>query len=629
MGQAQGRICTAERKIHMVTVLDKLYIKQGFRLGEWIINPLSGKFTRNGHTVHVEPKLMDVLLCLAGSSGEVVTRDELMGSVWDGVIVSDEALTRCISELRTLLGDTARERRYIRTIPKRGYSLLPQVETAPAARPVNTREQIKWQDRARDNSIVVLPFNNLCSGNDYEYFCDGLTEELINALARFTQLRVAARTSSFAFKGRVEDIKEIGRQLNISYILEGSVRIAGDKLRITAQLVSVADGFQLWADIFNRDLTGIFNIQAEIAAAVAQHLNLKFSGDYKPRKLTSPDTKNLEAYKWYLRGRRKFQTEQPGISYTGHEELETAIAMDPDFADAHGLLAYLYVLQANVKSYTEVSAKIRQCYQRALALNQTQPEALMAKAVDTRWQTWDWFRVRALFETALIAAPNNPTVLTQYACRFYRDLGDLDKAEELLLRALDIDPLNAGPRSALSYVLRYNGKLMEAIKQSELAIQLSPQYGFAHLGLILALIAGHEYATAQQKIDVAKTFLDPDFSSILQCQARLYAQSGDVENARQIKDKMTEFAYGKDGFHYHADIGWVCLSLGELDEGVSWFNQTLDSQNSQILVARVAINFANDRYQSFLQTPSYQAFLRRMKLDDKSILLLKAEGLIA
>lgn len=611
----------------MIADLDKLHIKKGFQLGDWVINPMSGKFTRNGHSVHVEPKLMDVLLCLAGAGGAVVTRDELMGSVWEGLIVSDEALTRCISELRTLLGDTARERRYIRTIPKRGYTLLQPVEPLTAtAEPVAARvEPARAQG---DHSIAVLPFNNLSYDKDQDYFCDGLTEELINALARFTQLRVAARTSTFSFKEQSVGIKEIGRKLNVGHVLEGSVRIAGDKLRITAQLVSVADGFQLWAEIYDRDCTDIFSIQSEISAAVARELNLKFGGENKRRQSLRPDTDNLDAYKWYLRGRRRFQTEQHGLTYTGMKELKKAVELDPEFADAHGLLAYLHILHSTVQPYAEVAADSRNYFQKALALNPAQPEALMAKAIDTRWRTWDWRAVRELFEQALQAAPNNPTVLQQYATRFYRDLGSLDKAEELLLRAIAIDPLNAGPRSALSYVLRYNRRPGEAIKQSELAIQLSPRYVYAHLGLILALIAEHEYQRALERITVAEGFLGADFSPMLECRARLHAQAGDIEQARVIKDKMAALANGANGFHYQADVGWTCIALGDLKEAVHWLNRSLDAHNSQVLVARAAIDVINDRRCANLREPLYQNFLRRMNMDDDYVNALKSDGLL-
>lgn len=597
-------------------------LTQGFRLGEWLVYPLSGVIIRNGHSQHVEPKVMNVLLCLAMSPGKVVTRDELINCVWSDVVVTDDALTRCISELRTLLGDTARVRRYIRTIPKRGYSLLLPVEKPITAVQPSMDTKTGKDGSYTDRSVVVLPFVNMSPEKDNDYFSDGLTEELINALTQITRLRVAARTSTFAFKGRNVDIGEIGEKLDVRHVLEGSVRMEGEQIRITAQLVNVDDGFQLWAGSYNRKLTSIFDIQVDIARAVANQLKLKFGGD-NTQRLATVGTSNLEAYKWYLRGRQKYQTEQPGFFYTGVDELKKATELDPGFADAYGLLAYLNIMRSAAEPYSAVSTVIRESYQKALTLNPLQPEALMAKAVDTRWRSWNWREVYWLFEQALNAAPNNPHVLTQYASRYYRDLGSLEKAENLLWRAIDIDPLNAGPRSAICYVLRYAGKHKEAIEEAELAIRLNPQYSFAHYGLILALISDQQYAKAMEKIEHAEGFLGVDSPLMLSSRGRLYGHTGKLDEANRMKNRLIELSQGSNGRQCLTCIGWVCIAMGEIEEGISWLDKTLEAQISQVVVARAT---AQSMTESFSE-PAFQAFLAKMNLDDESIAGLKEEGL--
>lgn len=278
---------------------DIVDLADGFRIGEWLIQPRSGIFKRSGHSAHVEPKVMDVLLCLARVPGEVVTREELLNRVWKRVVVTDEVLTRCISELRTLLGDTSRARRYVRTVPKRGYSLLAPVRARGALPAVASTATAKVGVHGAGCSIAVLPFVDMSPMHDNEYFGDGLAEELMGALAQIKQLRVAARTSTFSFKGQSTDIKAIGEKLNVRHILEGSVRTAGDKLRISAQLVNVADGFQLWSESFNRELKDIFTIQEEIARAVASKLKAQF-GVNEARPFVIAATINLEAPKRYL-----------------------------------------------------------------------------------------------------------------------------------------------------------------------------------------------------------------------------------------------------------------------------------------------------------------------------------------
>lgn len=252
-------------------------LSDGFRLGEWMVHPRSGVFKRSGHCAHVEPKVMDVLLCLARVAGEVATREELLNSAWQGVVVTDEALTRCISELRTLLGDTGRERRYVRTVPKRGYALLALVEAPGAVSETANRPQPNARNpTAANHSIAVLPFTDMSPAHDNAYFSDGLTEELTSALTQIEQLQVASRTSTFSLKGQNADIKTIGDTLHVGHILEGSVRTVGDKLRISARLVNAEDGFQLWSESFSRELKDVFAIQEEIAGAVAGKLKRQF-----------------------------------------------------------------------------------------------------------------------------------------------------------------------------------------------------------------------------------------------------------------------------------------------------------------------------------------------------------------
>ncbi|MGI9284341.1 MAG: winged helix-turn-helix domain-containing protein [Pseudomonadales bacterium] len=273
---------------------DIVDLVNGFRIGEWTVHPRSGIFKRDGRSTHVEPKVMDVLLCLARAAGEVATREEILNCVWPQVVVTDEVLTRCISELRTLLGDTSRERRYVRTVPKRGYSLLLPVEIL---RTLPTESGILKQNangHAVERSIAVLPFVDMSPRQDNQYFSDGLTEELTSALTHVTQLRVAARTSAFSLTGQNVDIKTIGDKLNVRHILEGSVRMADDKLRISTQLVNVKDGFQLWSQSFSRDLKDIFATQEEVACAVADKLKLQF-GINETRRFMITGSSNLKA----------------------------------------------------------------------------------------------------------------------------------------------------------------------------------------------------------------------------------------------------------------------------------------------------------------------------------------------
>jgi TolB-like protein len=209
---------------------------------------------------------MGVLLCLATHPGETVSKEQLFQAVWPNIIVTEDVLKRCIAKLRRAFDDNAREPRVIETISKRGYRLLAPVSALTAAAPPAPPES------AVTDSIVVLPFANMSADPENEYFADGITEEIINALAQIEDLHVVARSSAFSFKGKHIDLRMVGEQLNVRTVLEGSVRRADDRLRITAQLVNSADGYHLWSQRYDRDMRDVFATQDEIARSIAQHL---------------------------------------------------------------------------------------------------------------------------------------------------------------------------------------------------------------------------------------------------------------------------------------------------------------------------------------------------------------------
>ena len=217
------------------------------QIGEWLVEPDLNCITRGKKKTSVEPKVIEVLVCLADYPGEVLSKKQIIQTVWPDTFVSEEVLRYSISELRKAFGDDAKNPRIIQTIARRGYRLI-----APVTK--------KDSSPGMKASIAVLAFSDMSAAKDQEYFCDGISEEIINNLSRIKNLRVASRTSSFAFKERSEDIRSIGRKLNVSAVLEGSVRKAGDRLRISVQLIDVKDESPLWSEQYDRELKNIFDI---------------------------------------------------------------------------------------------------------------------------------------------------------------------------------------------------------------------------------------------------------------------------------------------------------------------------------------------------------------------------------
>jgi len=218
--------------------------------------------------VRLEPKIVEVLLCLAQHHGETVSKEQLFQAVWPNTVVTEDVLKRCIAELRRAFDDDARNPRFIETILKRGYRLVAPAN-APAA-------GISLADSAVSDSIAVLPFTNMSADPENEYFADGITEEIIDTLAQIRELQVVSRTSAFAFKGKHVDLRIVGKQLNVRTVLEGSVRRADNRLRITAQLVKAEDGYHVWSERYDREIKDVFAIQEEIARALAQRLKATF-----------------------------------------------------------------------------------------------------------------------------------------------------------------------------------------------------------------------------------------------------------------------------------------------------------------------------------------------------------------
>src|SRR5258708_17869784 len=240
---------------------------QFYEFGAFCVDGRKRLLARDGTPVALTPKAFDTLLHLVQHSGTALGKEEMMRAIWPDTAVEENNLNQNISILRRALGDGRRERRYIATVPGRGYQFVAEVKPC--------REPPRPLSPGDGASIAVLPFANMSNDAGNQYFCDGLAEELINALAKLEQTRVVARTSAFFFKGKETDIREIGRQLKVGTVLEGSVRKSGSRLRITVQLIDTANGYHLWSERYDTEMQDIFDVQDEITLAVVSALNLK------------------------------------------------------------------------------------------------------------------------------------------------------------------------------------------------------------------------------------------------------------------------------------------------------------------------------------------------------------------
>jgi TolB-like protein len=320
-----------------------------FVFGECVLDTGRRELSRGGEAVAVGPQVFDLLIHLIENRGRVVSKDELFDVIWRGRTVSDSTLTSHVNFARRAIGDTGEEQRLIRTIARKGFRFVGDLKEASAqdaAKPAATETKPSKAEAAPGDmlslpdqpSVAVLPFLNLSGDPDQDYFADGVVEDIISALSRMRWLFVIARNSSFTYKGRAVDVKQVGRELGVRYVLEGSVRKSGNRVRVTGQLIDAKSGAHLWAERFDSTLDDLFDLHDELATSVVGAIAPQLERAEIQRAKHKP-TEKLDAYDYYLRGMARFHR---GDSEGMSEALPLfyqAIERDPDFASAYALAA--------------------------------------------------------------------------------------------------------------------------------------------------------------------------------------------------------------------------------------------------------------------------------------------------
>ena len=344
---------------------------------------------------------------------------------------------------------------------------------------------------ADQNSIAVLPFVNMSGDPDNEYFSDGLSEELINALVMVDGLKVAARTSAFAFRGQERDVREIGAELGVEHVLEGSVRKAGDRVRITAQLIQAEDGFHLWSETYDRQLDDIFAVQEEIAAAISEQLELTFTPEDRSA-LARRRTDDLEAYDLYLLGRHNWATRLDEGLLNAQRYFEAAIERDSAFAPAWAGLAAVYDALPWYTDYPadEGAEKGKQAARTAIALDPSLAEAHAALGVILYEFDWDWAGAAAAFDDMQEADPDYAQGLN-WECSLLTSIGEIGESLPLCRRAVELDPLFMHNHNMLGFALAVAGYREEALASLERAIELQPEQPELRLDYAVELLAAN------------------------------------------------------------------------------------------------------------------------------------------
>ncbi len=513
-----------------------------FRVGDWLVESDLNRISSNGKAVSIEPKVLDVLTFLARHPGEVLPKEMILRAVWSDTYVSDDVLTYSVSEIRKAFGDDAKNPRIIQTIPRKGYRLIAPVcmQTPPA------RER---------PSIAVLAFSDMSVEKDQEYFCDGIAEEIISDLAQIKGLRVAARTSSFAFKSKPEDVRDIGRKLGVSSVLEGSVRKAGDQLRIAAQLIDVRDGYHLWSGRYDRELKDVFAIQDEISRTIAETLSITLSPS-EVDAIEKIPTSDLQAYDYYLRGKRYYyQYTRRGIEFA-LRMFSQAIELDPGYALAYAGSAdcctYLYLYAGRHPAHRE---RADAASRKALELDPESAEAYASRGTALSLKgTYE--EAETMLEKAISIGPHLFEAYYFYA-RFTFAQGNLEKAIELYEKASQANPhdyqsplLVAQSYADLGYQTEAEASRRRGIRLAEERLKTNPDDVRALYMGANGLVALGECERGLEWAAQALA-MEPDEPMVLYNVACIQALAGKHEAALDSLDKAVRSGLTEKGWLEH------------------------------------------------------------------------------
>ncbi len=503
------------------------------RFGAFEVHFRSGELRKSGVRLKLPGQPLQVLEVLLEQPGVVISRDELRHRLWadDTFVDFDNALNTAVNKLREVLCDTATNPRFIETLPRRGYRFIAHVDLPAAA--------AQAPERGGKPMLVVLPFDNLGRDPEQEYFADGLTEEMISHLGRLhsARLGVIARTSAMQYKGTNKSVLEIGRELGVDFVLEGTVRRGGDRVRITAQLIRASDQVHLWAESYDRTLTDILDIQTEVAHHIGRSLAMELLPG-EPRSAL-----NTAAYEAYLKGRFHWSRRTEEGFKKALVCYRQSIELDPNYAppyvglsEIYGVLGLYGVLGWNRFSPPgEVAARAKASALMALKIDPSLPEAHTALAFTRLVHDWDWHGAEEEFRLALELNTNQALSHCWYA--FYlAAVGRLDEAIFEVKASLALDPLSLVANTHVGWILYLTRRYDEALRQLNSVLEMDPDFAIAHGYLGVLYFQKMRYREAQREFGKAfKAFGNPTvYAALREC----YEAARKGEPARIVQDDL-------------------------------------------------------------------------------------------
>ncbi len=639
---------------------DPIYRAEVVRFGIFEVNLKSGEARKHGIRVKLHGQPIQILGMLLERPGEVITREEIQRRLWaaDTFVEFEHSLNSAVKKLRRALGDSADHPRYVETLPRVGYRFIAPVEKQATPRDTTQESAAaallapahpgmlplgeKWLhrrwplllgvgigliaalggylhwSRARGHPqpssarmmLAVLPFENLTGDAGQDYFSDGLTEEMISQLGRVDpqRLGVIARTSVMHYKHNATPLDQIGRELGVQYAIEGSVRRDADRVRVSAQLIRVADQTHVWARQYDRELSHLLALQGEIAQEIADEIQLTLGEPKRaaaaPQPSLSPQA--YEAYDLYLKGRYFWNKRTAEGFQQAAEYFQQAVAKDPNYARAYAGLADTYAL---ISSYflaqpNEMMPKARAAALRALQIDERLAEAHTSLALITENYDWDWQTAEKQYRRAIELNPNYATAHHWYA-EYLAFQGRFDEAFAESERARQLDPLSLIIATDHGAIFYYSRQYDRAIEQLRTVIEMEPTFPRAHI-IIFAYVQEGRFADALADIENSRRYsADVNWSALIY----VYGRSGQQKQARHALGKLKEQLAQHPQWNSMPALLNAYLGMGNKDEAFAWL-QRASAQRSHALVALKV----DPIYDPLRSDPRFQELLRRVGL---------------